>query len=528
MKKLFIALLLASSLCVAQTRTAQDLINDGNVAAHNDDHWGAIRQYEQAIAADPSVRDSLLLNLGQQYLWADRAPIAAKLLGEYVQKHPAACSAKSTYALALSWSNQLSSADFEYREIANTCPDLRNDALLGAARTLRWRDRNSAAEKIYEQVLQTGNESQKNDAKLGLALVKLAHDQNRAARDDFRTLISQAKPDPSVVEGLAVSELHLGLPDQAQHDLAWGNQGGARSPQLDDLREHIKTINSPQIAPAFQFFHDADGTNYFGGEARSSFGLTKRSTMAAFFTESNLSRDAVSIDGRGGGLALDYRANETFALHTEGRYTQYDGLNFSPVTGEADAILTPTDQSRIDLSVARITIWDAPTALENHLAGTFGSIGVDQKITPQNQVTAGFSATGWNDGNRRLVFRLTPSHSFEGAPRFTLSLPMLYQGYDRGFTFGLFSPTSYTEITPALDIHFRRSRIWNFDLGGRLGGEKEAALEWKPLGAFHASVERDLKHGWGLQATVAHSSSNVASSTGFSRTSFFFTFSKTF
>jgi hypothetical protein len=79
-----------------------------------------------------------------------------------------------------------------------------------------------------------------------------------------------------------------------------------------------------------------------------------------------------------------------------------------------------------------------------------------------------------------------------------------------------------------VDIHFRRARIWNFDLGGRLGGQKEAALEWKPIGAFHATIARDLRKGWGLQATVSHSSSNVASSTGFSRTSFFFTFAKTF
>ena len=527
MKKLLWVLLL-SAACVAQTNTADDYIRQGNAAAHNDDHLGAIRSYEKAIEIDERLRESLLYKLGQQYLWADRPANAARLLREYVDKNPGECPAKSTLALALSWANQLKKAEEEYRQIAGSCPDMKVDALLGEARALRWHDRFSDASELYRQVLLVGTDAQKNDAKLGLALIKLAQDENRSARDDFRSLASQSKPDPSAIEGLAVSDLHLGLPEKAQEDLQLGTTGGARSRQLDDLSEHIRTINSPQIAPAFQFFHDADGTNYYGGEVRSSFALTPRSTIAAFFTASNLSRDAVSIDGRGGGLAIDYRANESLAFHGEGRYTQYSGVNFNPVTGELDAIVTPTDHSRLDLAVARITIWDAPTALQNHLAGTFGSIGLDQKITTQDQLTAGFSATAWNDGNRRLVFRLTPAHRFEGTPRFTLSLPMLYQTYDRGFNFVLFSPTSYTEITPALDIHFRRSRIWNFDVGGRLGGQKEAALQWKPIGAFHASVERDLKRGWGLKATVSHSSSNVASSTGFSRTSFFFTVARTF
>jgi hypothetical protein len=527
MKK-FLWILLLSGLCAAQTNSADDYIRQGNAAAHNDDHWGAIRNYEKAIEIDERLRDSLLYQLGQQYLWADRPANAARLLREYVGKNSHECPAKSTLALALSWANQLKKAEEEYRDIASSCPETKADAMLGEARALRWHDRFSESNELYRQVLLIGSDAQRNDAKLGLALIKLAQDQNRSARDDFRSLTSQAKPDPSAVEGLAVSDLHLGMPEQARRDLQLGTTGGARSRQLDDLSEHIRTINSPQIAPAFRFFHDADGTYYFGGEARSSFALTTRSTVAAFFTASNLSRDAVSINGSGGGLALDYRANESLAFHGEGRYTQYSGVNFNPVTGELDAIITPTDRSRFDVTVARITIWDAPTALQNHLAGTFGSIGLDQKITVQDQITAGFSVTGWNDGNRRLVFRLTPSHRFEGVPRITLSLPMLYQTYDHGFTFGLFSPTSYTEITPALDIHFRRARIWSFNIGGRLGGQKEAALEWKPIGAFHASVERDLKHGWGLKATVSHSSSNVASSTGFSRTSFFFTVARTF
>jgi hypothetical protein len=96
---------------------------------------------------------------------------------------------------------------------------------------------------------------------------------------------------------------------------------------------------------------------------------------------------------------------------------------------------------------------------------------------------------------------------------------VLYQTYNRGFSFGLFSPPSYIELAPAVDVSFRHAHVWTFDFYGRLGAQKETAQPWKPLGTFQARVERDLKDKWSMFAQFAHSSSNVASSSGFSRTS---------
>ncbi|MGZ4787853.1 MAG: tetratricopeptide repeat protein, partial [Terriglobales bacterium] len=275
MKRL-LAVLLFAALCAAQTADVQSLINDGNAAAHRDDHAEAIRDYQQAIKLDPSVRDSLLLKLGQQYLWSGQSAPAADLLGEYVKKNPADCSAKSVFALSLSWSNRLKEAQETYRGIRSNCPELSLDAALGEARVLRWRDRNRAAAKIYKDVETKGTPAQQNDARLGLALTKLAQDQNRSARNDFRQLTSQTNPDPSAIEGLAVSDLHLGMPDQARQDLQIGDRQNIHSSQLNDLSEHISSLTSPGITPAFVFFHDGDGTNYLGGEVRGSFGWFPR------------------------------------------------------------------------------------------------------------------------------------------------------------------------------------------------------------------------------------------------------------
>jgi len=520
--------LLLSAICGAQNIDVQLLINDGNAAAHRDDHAEAIRDYQEAIKLDPSIRDSLLLKLGQQYLWSGQSDPAADLLGEYVKKNPSQCSPKSTYALALSWSNRLKQAQQTYRIIQTTCPDLKIDATLGEARILRWRDRTQAAAKLYQQVMKTGTPAQQDDAKLGLALTKLALDQNRSARDDFRQLIAEPKPDPAAIEGLAVSDLHLGMPDGARRDLDAAAAQGVRNPQLKDLSEHINSLSAPTIVPLFTFFRDGDGTTYTAGEARGSYNWAPRSHAEAFVGASNLDADAGAISGKWGGAAIEHRFNETVAFRSEGRFNDFQEAHFNPFTGEADAVITPTDKSRIDLAVARILIWDNQTALFHHVIGTFGSVGLDQRLTMADRLSVAFDATRWSEGNRRLRYRVSPSHTFDGIPHLTISLPVLYQTYDQGFNFGLFSPSSYIELGPALDLRFRRAHIWSFDFYGRIGGQKESGADWKPLGTFRASVERDLKDGWGLMASFAHSSSNVASSSGFSRTSVSFAVTRQF
>jgi tetratricopeptide (TPR) repeat protein len=522
-------LLLLSVACAGQTADVQVLIDSGNAAAHRDDHTQAIRDYELAIKQDPSVRESLLLRLGQQYLWSGQSDPAVKLLGEYVTKHPAECSPKSTYALALSWSNKLKEAQQTYREIQASCPDLKTDAMLGEARVLRWRDRFNAASMIYKQAMTSGTPDQQNDAKLGLALAKLGQDRNRSARDDFRQLTTQGKPDPAAIEGMAVADLHLGLPESAQHDIDVGTAHDIHTQQLNDLSEHIQDLTSPAIAPTFNFFQDGDGTTYYGGELRGSFGtFTPRSKAEAFAGASSLEGSLGQITNHWGGVAFEHRVNESFAFRAQGQSNAWSEAYFNPFTGEGDAIITPTDSTRVDLAVARITIWDNQAALFHHLIGTFGSAGIDQRLTSADRVSLSVDATGWSEGNLRMRYRFTPAHTFEGIPHITVSLPFLYQTYNEGFQFGLFSPSSYIELAPAVDVLFRKAHVWTFDFYGRLGGQKESNLEWKPLGTIMFRMQRDLSRKWGLQASVAHSSSNVASASGFSRTSVSFSILRQF
>ncbi len=526
MRKLLAFLLMAC--CAVTANDVVSLIAKGDAAAHADRHQEAIEAYLAAIRLDPGVRSALLPKLGRQYLWSDQAALAAPLLGEYLQAHPADCDIRMNWALALSWANQLRAARKAYAEVPRHCPELATQAALSQARVLRWMDRPSRADRLYQSVMETGKPVDVQDARLGLALNQLSRDNNRAARQMFQQVIASGSHDSGAFLGEATADLHMGRPDEAQNDLHAAAQNGIRDRGLSELDDFISRLDRPSIAPAVAGFHDADGTNYWMTQMSGGFGWNMQGRGTVFGGTSRLQSLGNTIDGHWGGITLDQRFNESWAMHGEGRYTQYDGAGFHPFTGELDGVWTPADHTRVDLAMAKIVIADNAASLLHHLTGAFFSGGIDQRITNLNTISAAVDGTHWSETNNRLRYRLSLSHRFEGVPRLTISLPTLYQTYNQGFNFGLFSPTSYIETGPAAEVSFRRAKHWVFDLYGRAGGQKEAALSWKPLAQTRAQVERELYGGWGLQAMFWHSTSNLASPTGFKRTLLSFSLTKRF
>ena len=287
---------------------------------------------------------------------------------------------------------------------------------------------------------------------------------------------------------------------------------------MADLADTIERTDLFTIRPAFTFFHNADGTNYVSEEAGGSIGWFKHGRVEDFGGGSRLETSGQVIVGAWGGANLEYRFNADIAIRAEGRGTHFNEAQFSPFTGELDAIITPTDRTRIDFSVAHIVIAGNVAALQHHLIGTFGSGGLDFRLNSFDRISLGVDGTSWADGNRRIRFHVTPAHQFEGVPHIILSLPFLYQNYDRPFTFYLFSPKSYVELAPAVNVYLRRARFWAFSFYAHVGTQKETSQDWKSLGTFRVTVEHELWKVWGFHAAVQHSTSNLASATGFSRT----------
>ncbi len=510
--------------CVGRAQDPGKLMERGDAAAHADHHAEAIRCYEDAIHLDPSLRGKLLLRLAQQYLWSDQPRKAAALFAERLQAEPADCDAKINYALALSWANRLGEARHAYQEAERLCTNRTNEARLGEGRVLRWMDRPTRADTVYRQARADGEAHQKQDAQLGLALDRLALDDNRRAHRMFTELIDAGSLDSGAFAGEAVSDLHLGLPDRALVALGEARQANVHDPQLNDLERHVEGFDRLTFSPSLQTFQDADGTRYQKAELLTGFGWRLRSHAELSSGYSRLESQGERVGGRWAGLTVDRRFDESWAVRLGGRLTSYtdaaSGTGFQPFTGEVDTIWTPSDRWRVDFAAARIVIADNLAALEHHLAGNFTSAGVTRRMDDHNTLSASFDATAWNQGNLRLRYRFDLAHRFEGTPRLTVEWPTLYQTYDHPFPFALFSPPRYIETGPAVNVYRRYRRYWTLSFYGRLGGQKESEASWKKLGTFRGQFERELNRRWGLELGALWSSSNLASPTGFRRRSF--------
>jgi hypothetical protein len=208
------------------------------------------------------------------------------------------------------------------------------------------------------------------------------------------------------------------------------------------------------------------------------------------------------------------------ALRGEGRYTSYTQAEWNLFTGEINAIWTPHDRVRVDLCAARIVIADNMASLEHKLVGRYTGGGMDLRVTSADTLSVSVDGTRWSEGNLRMRYRFSPSHRFEGVPRVVVSWPTMYQTYDRGFPFGLFSPQRYIETGPAVQVSKRPRRHWEISVYGRIGSQRESGTRWKPLASLRGQVERELGKRWGFLMSGGWTTSDLASPTGWRRTSF--------
>jgi len=501
----------------AIAQNAETLTGNGDAAAAADQHAEAIAAYEAAIAKQPALRAALAAKLGRQYLWSGLTDRAVTLLREYVAGHPAECDVRFDYALALSWNDELRAARDEYRNLQQACPARVQQARLREAQIARWQDRQSAASALYRDVLAGGTDENRRDARIGLGFVELEKDFNRGASKVF--LSEPPATTATTYEGSALAASRLGDPAAAASIIQRAEEANAVSRELADLRGELQRRDDGAVTPRMTVFHDADGTNFRGADLGASFGWMRKGRATAMFGSSTLERGHQQIGDRWAGASIEHRFAPSFAVTASARRHEFDSIGFQPFTGELDLLVTPTDRTRIDIAAARILISDNVSALEQHLAGTFVSVGIEQRLTYRTRVSVAVDDTFWNTNNERQRIRFNVIHRFEGVPRLTIEWPSLYMRYDEGFAFNLFSPRRYVETGPAVNLYRRFARHWNAAAYLRVGVQQEDALGWKELAIARLSLDRDLHDVWAVGAALSWSNSNLASSTGFRRTS---------
>jgi len=514
------ALVVPATLLSQDARTVADsLVHAADVAAYQSKPYEAIAAYERAIALDRYLRLPLLPRLGRQYLWSDRPKQAAQLFSEYLELHPRACETQLDLGLALSWANELDAARVAYDSVAAQCVYERGAARLGAARVLRWGNHFAESERRYRAIQADGSDLDREQAAIGLAYVRLAQGRPRAALALADSMIATGSNDRSLVEARVMALADLGALGAAV-DLVHGErEAGRGSASMDRLAQGWEERARTSFALGTRGFRDHDGTSYRAAELASGAAPLALGKVRVTGRAAQLRGDGVELRSREVETALDLRPARAVALSARAGLSAYDDIAFSPWDGEINVAWLPSDRHRLDVAAAHVVINDNVAAIQNHLTGTFGSVGISERLTPGLSLAVSADATRWSEDNTRLRFRVTPRWSFEGVPIFTVEWPTTYQHYDAPFDFRFFSPEEYVETGPAVNVSKRVARVWYLSAYARGGALRETGSEWQPLGMGRASVERDVSSHWGVRLDGGWSNSNLTGSAGFQRTS---------
>ena len=497
---------------------ADSVVRLGDDAASESRHRVAIAAYEQAMVLDSARRLTLLPRLGRQYLWADKPRQAARLFVEYLAVHPQSCETRLDLGLAWSWADALDESRATYDSVATSCLYERGKARLGAARALRWGNRLSAAERRYREIMADGSDVDREQATIGLAYVRLARAEPRAALALADSLLTAGSRDPSVAEARAMALADLGALGTAVASARVARADGRGSASLDRLARGYEERARASFSVGARGFRDRDGTSYRAADVASAAAPLRFGTVRVAVRATELRRDVVTLESREAETSFDVRPVPALAIAARAGVRAYDEIDFTPWEGEVNVAWLPGDRHRVDIAAARITLGDNVPAIQEQLTGDFGSIGITERLTSGLSTALSVDVTDWSTGNTRLRLRATPRLAFEGVPSVTLEWPTIYQRYDEPFEFVLFSPEKYIETGPALNVYRRVASVWYLSAYGRAGGLRESGREWQALGIARASVEREIRAHWGIRLDGAWSNSNLAGSAGFQRT----------
>jgi tetratricopeptide (TPR) repeat protein len=515
-----LALALPGSLGAQEHPSARtdSLVRAGDLAARDSRHPAAIDAYERAIALEPGRRLALLPALGRQYLWSDQARRAAALFTEYLAARPESCETRLDLGLAWSWADALDAARATYDDVAARCLYERGPARLGAARALRWGNRFSAAERRYHEVLADGSDGDREQAAIGLAYVRLARGEPRAALALADSLIAVGSRDPSLTEARVMALADLGALGSAVHAARAAREDGRGSASLDRLTRGYEERGRASFVAGARGFRDRDGTSYRAADVASAAAPLGFGTVRLTGRAAELRGESVSLRSREAEASLDLRPTRALAIAARGGVRAYDLDDFTPWDGELNLAWLPGDRHRVDLAAARLLVGDNLPAIQERLVGTFASAGLTERLTTRLTAAVSVDATRWSEGNTRVRLRATPQYRFDGVPVVTVDWPTVYQRYDVPFDFRFFSPSSYVETGPGLTVNRRVARAWYLSGSARGGALRESGQAWQPLGVARASVERELRAHWGVRVEGGWSNSNLAGSTGFQRT----------
>lgn len=482
---------IAIPLSAQPVPSAESLITGAREAARTDRNAESARLFEQAIAADPSKRSDLLVELADQMTYSGESRAAIPLYREVLARRGLSkrdeLRTLSGLALALSWSDQLGEALRIYEQLIAGDPgsfeNRRNEA-----RVLSWRGRHRVARRKLEALL----EERPDDPE---TTVLLAQAERWSGRPDLaaatlRSLISR-RPDHGSASGL-LRELDL-------HTRPQTNAGGNASNQSDGLgiatawMEHEAVYESGLSAAGGRIEHVRYMPDPGGGDDLRVWrpGIHGRRRFGDVW-EANARASVELIRPSGSERPRDVFTFDTWVTHW------------------------PSDLLRVDVGVRRATFDNVKSQLLG-IAALTGSLSVD--VTPNERLALKARADygDFTDGNRRTGWTAEGSYGVLRDPKVRIGVRYTGFSFAEQRSSGYFNPERYQSVVATLHAWGQIGRRLTWDVDGNWGEEYVVPDGNKPTWGAGGKVTWQPTETVEVKAWGGHFDSRVASSAGFAR-----------
>lgn len=465
----------AAGRATDRAKEARRLRDQGDEYASRERPAEAIRAYQAAVAADPSLGPEIAPSLGAQLLWADRTAEALPVLEAAVARNPADRETRKLLALADRWSDRLDEAErLSRKTLAEDPGDL--DERNGLALALLWQGRNRHAAAEFDRVL--------------------------AARpDDIEALL-----------GLSRARMELDLPEEAEgpavRAVAINPKNREAAEQLARVRRRLRRYIEGEVRAS----HDTDQLSRFdlslGVHARAARGLDITAVgRDLFFRQGSPGKDvnidrADSANGTAGSLLFDYRPGASSAVRGSAGLSRYDVGDFRPWTGSAGATFFPGDLWRIALDWERAPD-DTILSLQNHVTVDTVSAGVTRWIPWKTEVSASAALLFQHNRNDVGQARENSGERFElglsrrlylkgDGMRLTGLARLSWLGYRKSLDVGAYNPRRQTAEEVGLDGRWAFRPRWEA-FGTAMGGaQQEKGAGGSPTYSLEAGVDREV------------------------------------
>lgn len=465
----------AADRATDRAEDARRLREQGDEFASQDRAAEAIRAYQAAVAADPSLGPEIAPSLGAQLLWADRTADALPVLEAAAARNPADRETRKLLALAYRWSDRLDEAErLSRKTLAENPADL--DERNGLAFALLWQGRHRMAAAEFDRVLAARPED--TEAMIGLSRARMEMDL------------------PEAAEGPAARAVAIDPKNREAAD------------QLARVRRRLRRYIEGEVRAS----HDSDQLSLFDlslgvhGRAARGFDLGVVGRDLSFRQgspgkDANIDR-ADSANGTGGSLRFAYRPGESFAFRGSAGLSSYNVGNFRPWTGSAGVTFLPGDLWRIALDWER-SPYETILSLQNNVTVDAVSAGVTRSIPWKTEVSASAAllfqhnrndvGQAREDSGERFELGLSRRLYLQGdVTRLTGLARLSYLGFRKSLDVGAYNPHRQTTEEVGLDGRWAFRPRWEA-FGTAMGGaQQEKGAGGSPTYSLEAGVDREV------------------------------------